>query len=483
MPEIPETIEPSYELIEEIINSGKADKLMHLEETAWLEFHHNYATTAPDPAGSIAKYELAKDCSAIANSGGGYIFTGVKTENINNRMTDYVCEVRGVQEDSFDLQSWRDSLSTMLIPRFTLTDIKNGLLDTDDGKKVLYLKIPDAKANGLYPIILRNDQWQPDEQHRIKGEAIGLYERYGAGNNILSAEKTQSYIAQGIENENGDNSFVQELKRLETKIDSLINVVGNIGTEPVINVNGNEAKFVEEAMTKLATDRNGFFYIYAAPKDKLDLVDFWKPYTEEDSIPRLMKNPPTLRRLGWDLSVGDQEYPSAEPGMWEIMNGESKILDITDKGELFTAGVFRRFIDWGLDPEVQRNSNYDVLINEYALSEYIGMFFAFLEKFVATYGNPTEQLKYQLHFGFVVEDGLRVGLDEPDMLGIPSNGIIGPLRSVSTWRIEECKPNEPDRNAGFVIQKIVRDGFGGTADPSYFTRDDGILTFDRTSYK
>ena len=197
-----------------------------------------------------------------------------------------------------------------------------------------------------------------------------------------------------------------------------------------------------------------------------------------------MKNPPTLRRMGWDLSVATQEYPSAEPGAWEIMNGDRKLLHVTEKAEVFAAVTINNFLNWGMDNpnQQQHNLGYAIMINEYAFAEFIAMYFAFLKKIAERVQDAEESLKYEVHFGFIGTEGLSVGLHEPIMQGIPSNGTLGPMRTPSIWQIDDLDPTKPYLNAGFVIQQIIRAGFGGTEDSQYFVRDDGVLMFDASSY-
>lgn len=475
---MPDITEPTKEGIEAVIAGGDLNILLNKEETSWFEFREkHYATTSPEPGGSKAKYELAKDCSSIANSGGGYIFIGLKPAISESQMTEYVTAVSGIKKAEINLTSWRDSLMHALTPRFSLEDIEHGYIDIDDENSVLWMRIPSAEEKGVYPLILHSDQVQL-EGHRLRGGVIGVYERHGAENVQLSPEKIQGYVSQGIANENTGQPYSQVINRVEAKLDNLMNA--QITTEPAIDVDARKNKHLEIARRKVGDDSEAFFYIYAGPKTKAKINNFWDPYTEETSIPHLMKNPPVLRRMGWDLSVADQEYPTAEPGAWEIMNGNRKLLNVTERGEVFSAGTLSRFLNWGLDELAQQSQDYGLLINEYALAEYVAMFFSFLQE--VSQKLSVEGVQYEVRFGFVGTDGLSVGLHEPLMPGIPSNGTLGPMRDPSEWTIDDIEPLKPYINAGFVIQEIIRAGFGGTENSQYFVREQGQLVFDHTSY-
>ncbi len=478
---MPDIREPSKDMIEDIISTNTLDDLLHLKETSWFEFREkHYSTTSPEPSGKKAKYELAKDCSSIANSGGGYIFIGLKPAISETQMTEYVAQITGIKKTDINLASWRDSLLNMLVPRFTLEDIEHGFIDIDDEKSVIWMRIPAATDKGVYPLMLKNDQLQAGA-HKIKGNVIGVYERHGAENLLLSPEKLQSYISQSISIEETGQTFSQDIRRLESKADSLVNTQNSSTRE--VEFDEQLKKALREATERLGDDAGGFFYIYSMPNTKLELPNFWNPYTDPNSIPMLMKNPPRLRRMGWDLSVAMQERPAAEPGAWEIKNGDRKLLRVTENSGVFAAGMLKGFLDWGLD-ERATSEGYGILINEYALSEYVAMYFAFLEKLVVERTDVGKgSVSFKTGFGFVSSGDISVGLHEPALPGIPSNGTIGPMREQSAWKIDRINPTNPYNNAGFIIQQIMRSGFGGTEDSEYFIRrEDGQLVFDPTSY-
>lgn len=464
-------------MIEGVISSKNLNDLLHLKETAWFEFREkHYATTAPNPGGLKAKHELAKDCSSIANSGGGYIFLGLKPAIESNQMTEYVAQVKGITKSDVNLISWRDTLLNQLTPRFTLEEIEHGFIDIDEEKSILWMRIPSAVSKGVYPLMVHNDQVQQGE-HTIKGKTIGIYERYGAENIALSTDKVQSYIANGIASEGSQPLHTQAMVRMEAKIDSLINAQTSSAAMP--DLTEHRDKFIAEAGIKLANSDNGFFYMYAAPESNVHIANFWAPYSEDNSVPKLLKTPPILRRMGWDLSVASQEYPTAAPGAWEIMNGAQKLLRVTEKGEVAVAVNIKPILSWGLDEQAQQEG-YALLINEYALAEFIAMFLAFLNK-VADKLNE-ENTRYSLFFGFAGTSGSSVGLHEPIMQGIPSNPTIGPLRTPSEWEINSLDPDKQYVNAGFVIEEVIRAGFGGSEDSQYFIREEGQLRFDPSSY-
>jgi hypothetical protein len=472
--------EPTEELIEQVIESQQLNDLLYVKEASWFEFREKpYLTTSPNPAGAKAKFELAKDCSAIANSGGGYIFIGLRPETIGSEMTEFVAEIKGFKKSAINLTSWRDSLVRSLVPRFSLEDISHGFLDLREEETVMWMKIPDAKEIGVFPLLYHHDQVQEGE-HKLSGQVIGVYERYGAENNLLSSDKLQGYLAQGLANEKTGQPFGQDIKRIETTLQRLLDrqqaePVGRSASERV-------TKFLVDARSKLGEDDEPFFYIFSSPDQRTSIPKFWSPYSNEESMPRLLKHPPVLRRMGWDLMVADQEFPSAEPGAWQIMNGNRKLFQVSEKGELFAGVTIRMFLDWGMDTVRRQTQQYDVLLNEYAFAEFIAMYFQFLNKLSERLEAAQEGTEYNAVFGFENVGDQKIGLHEPLMVGIPSNGTAGPLREPFHWEVEYLDPHDPYTNAGFVMQAITRSGFGVVEDSQYFLREDGVLRFDPSSY-
>ncbi len=472
--------EPTREKIEAIITSKNLDDLVGLQETSWFEFRDkHYATTSNEPGASIAKKELAKDCSSIANSGGGYIFIGLKTQIQSSQMTEYVESVVGINRAEVNLTSWRDSMKAALIPAFSLENIEHDFIDIDEEKSVLWMRIPSAQEIGLYPIMLHSDQVLI-EGHKLRGKVIGVYERYGAENEPLSSEKVQSYIAQGIANESTGKPYSQDLSRLESKVDQLLN--GGLANNAADNTEERRDHFLAEADEKVGDDGEGFFYCFAKPRTQLEFHNFWNSPNEQNSVAHLIKNPPKLRNMGWDLGVAMSENPTAELEVWEIRNGSRKILQVSETGEVFFAGTLRNFLGWGLDSEVAKAEGYAVLINEYAFTEYIAMASSFINKLVAKADNAPDGLKYDLYFGFKNLEGYAVGLNQPFMMGIESNGTTGPLRFPADLKLEGVSFEAPYDATGSLIQKLSRSGFGNTRDSPYLINNGGKLTFDESSY-
>jgi hypothetical protein len=176
------------------------------------------------------------------------------------------------------------------------------------------------------------------------------------------------------------------------------------------------------------------------------------------------------------------EYPTAELGAWEIRNGNRKLLQTSEAGEVFFAGTLRNFLGWGFDGEAAQAQGYDVLINEYAFTEYIAMASSFINKLIAKANNAPDDLKYDLYFGFKNLDELKVGLNQPILQGIPSNGTAGPLRFPADLKLEGVSFASPYEATGFLIQKLSRSGFGSTQDSPYLIKNNGKPTFDESSY-
>lgn len=477
---MPDITEPTKEKIESVIASKNLNDLIGLQETSWFEFREkHYATTSAEPGASIAKKELAKDCSSIANSGGGYIFIGLKAEIQNSQMTEYVESVVGINKADVNLASWRDSMKAALIPAFSLENIEHDFIDIDNEKSVLWMRIPSAQEIGLYPIMFHSDQVLI-EGHKLSGKVIGVYERYGAENEPLSSEKVQSYIAQGIANESTGKPYSQDLSRLESKVDQLLS--GGMAVSVSDNSEERRDHFLDEANEKVGDEGEGFFYCYAKPRTQLEFPNFWNSHNDDGSVAHLIKNPPELRNMGWDLGVAMSEYPAAELGAWEIRNGNRKLLQVSETGEVFFAGTLRNFLGWGLDSEAAQAEGYDVLINEYAFTEYVAMASSFINKLIARASNAPADLKYDIFFGFKNLDEFRVGLNQPFMMGIGSNGTAGPLRFPADLKLEGASFEVPYETTGFLIQKLSRSGFGSTQDSPYLINNDGKLTFDESSY-
>ena len=86
--------------ISRILSAGTSDALIGVAEDAFLEAK----SIGYDLDASAGRFELAKDVSAMANSGGGWILIGVATSRMPDTAIDVISSIVPIAEDSFRTQ-------------------------------------------------------------------------------------------------------------------------------------------------------------------------------------------------------------------------------------------------------------------------------------------------------------------------------------------------------------------------------------------
>ena len=476
-----DTKELTLREIEGIINGNDPAKFLGVIETSYFEFREK--PYYPDNEYNIvskekSRFELLKDFSSIANSGGGYIVIGLKPKPDTSKFNlEFVEEIKGIKEE-IKLQSWLDTLSSFLTPSVQSVFLKYGSIGTD--KQVFWLKIPNAKDIGCFPFILNKDQWITEDNALLKGRLLGVYFRDGASNkHLLSAEKIQELITESLAPAK-DGSPPKRLASLEAKIDQILAVQGSTVVKAT-DFESNKKEIVGRFEKRLDQDSD-FFYLVALPERPTPINDFW--LKGENSLYYLIKNPPTFRHMGWDLNTAISEYPEPKGEAWESTNGDRKILHIDNMGAVAVGGTIQEFLDWGLN----QNNTSDVLnIHAFALVEFIASYFNFLASFSKKF--VKSDLKYQVYGGFCLRISKKYKLvfsmgenGKPAFLSKQSNNIIQ-----DAWDFGVCHPmfdNQVQSFAANVVSTIYASGFGFVEEnPPYLTKKDNIWVINEELYK
>jgi len=479
-----ETREFTLEELDKIIQDNNPEALLGALETSYFEFREKpyYPENDHDVTSKEkSRLELLKDFSSIANSGGGYIFTGFKPNiDASKFNSEYVEEVKGVNRENIKFQSWLDILSKFLTPSVKSGFLKYGFIGTD--KTVFWIKVPNAKEIGCYPFIINKDQWVTEENVLLKGLLLGAYFRDGAKNDhLLSAEKIQSLIADSLNSrENIDSS--QRLTAMEAKIDQMLALQDNVSSK-TIDLDTKKKEILETIRDRLNQDSD-LFYLVAVPERNI-LIESETFWTKGDSsLHDLIKKPPTFRNMGWDLNTALSEFPEPKGETWESMNGDRKILLVDNRGTVGAGGTIQEFLDWGLNVG---NTTGVLNINAFALVEFIASYFNFLSKFTNKF--IKSDTEYHIYGGFI----LRINKKYKLMFAIGEDGKPAFLPSQSKemqqddWDFGSFKPLSEINAKQFaakVVLRIYASGFGFVDEnPPYLVKQNDLYFINEEVYK
>lgn len=472
----------TFEQIEKIVKDNNPARFLGAIETSYFEFREK-AYLVEDKSGiDWIKYksriELLKDFSSTANSGGGYIFIGLLPKTIENKRGEYVEKVLAVDKSTIDIDKWLDLLSDGLIPRFPRDKITSGYIGKNE--EVFWIQIPSAKSLGYYPFIIPQDQWRPEENIVLKGQVYGIYTRDGAKNiQLINPHKFQEYISGALSGQISTVGIEAQINRLSGLVDKIENSQTMPPSEPPTNEQ--KKRIIEEFVNKLDPEADVFF-IVATPTSTTNLKDFWDK--SDNSIHNYMKNPPILRQMGWDLSVGINEYPQPEGDSWEIMNGNRKILKVSKNGVVAAGANIQDFLDWGLRDDSKTSGKK--LVNAFALVEYTNSFFLFLKTLIENGIIKKGELLYGIEMGFILKNGDKYSLVFTVNNFLPST--YGPQKKemwqFGPYRTEDLVSSE--KISGAIVQDIYASGFGFVPDfthESYIQKIDGVVVVNEDLYR
>ena len=134
----------------------------------------------------------------------------------------------------------------------------------------------------------------------------------------------------------------------------------------------------------MSTNNAPLFILAAAPTTSIEVSDF---FSENNQYAKLLKNPPYLRYMGWNMLTLDQ--PKIIDGKaWEVRNGDRKTFRFYRDGS-FVAVVYadNSFLGWGQsDEDFQNNPR----INSLALIEYVYEFVELYRNILVSFGEKKE---------------------------------------------------------------------------------------------
>jgi hypothetical protein len=475
---------PTRDEIQSVIDTGDPAAFIRFEEASCFEVRErSYATDSPDKVSrDKALQTLTTDVSSLANSGGGYLVIGLKTTTKAGLPTEYVSSVCGVDKDQVPLDKWRQVIRQYTTPRLTLEAIEHGFIGKD--KLVFWMKIPNAKSTGEYPVLVTKAKWQVDDEAYLHGDLYGLYHRDGAENLLETPEKIQKMLSVALTSgSEQQNVSTAQYQRLSEQLESLAATIGAMGNSDS-RIGAEVASKIDEADTKLHTDQ-GYFYVYARPQKPMQFARFWDSDSiEKTTVYGMVKHPPTLRRLGWSLEVAASEYPQPNGNEWEIRNGNRKLLQVSDTGAVFGAITVAGVLNHGAADHLLAvtNGGINALVNELALTEYIYNFSVFTDTLARERGKI---LDYDLVYGFNVPEGVELGLLRSAGIAVLSYDLSdNRLGKTREWHglLEMGVPLA--MQAANIVLNIIRAGFGITEDPPFITKNDhGYLAVDTEFYK
>jgi hypothetical protein len=439
-----------------LLSAAKFPEIIGVEETKDIDFkEHNY-----DLSIEQNQYEFAKDIAAMANSGGGVICIGFSNGEDSEKLVSYAQSACPLNNAELNRRQFKQTLKNKLIPCPPSNLVSYKFFKDQDNNYYLAIQIRETPRESM-PFII---PWKNNQTEYF----LCPYRNESDTNSMLNINQLQSYISAGFRKKLSGQEG-NELTEIKEKLDWIIEKIDFKTKEPIDKMNSikNYLKYVKNTITS----KQGFFYIAALPASPIEMNNFWDK--EKNNIYNLLLNPPTLRKNGWDLRVATyyREMPHPVINRWESVNGNSKLTIIDDQGIIFSAGEIDGFFNFGVSDYKMREKIDGVVINNYALVEYIDNFAKLFIKFITD--KNILDTKYDIKFGFVVPNDLKVNLLRPFNLGFYDPDIVGPnLANESEYIFNDAGKIDPKYLAGELIHIMYASLFGQTEGLAYIIKDE-----------
>jgi len=171
----------------ELIRAGLPQGIVGCPESHWLE-----AKRAPYRLSNVIdQLELAKDLSALANSGGGILVVGAKTTHRDG--IDVVSSLSPVGTEFAQPSKYRSVLRSRLYPR--IQGLTIFLAKVTQSQVVLGIRVPRQPTNNLPILVVGMPSMRGD---RLEGSYWGLFRRVGEDSTPVVVEAVHTALRGGI---------------------------------------------------------------------------------------------------------------------------------------------------------------------------------------------------------------------------------------------------------------------------------------------
>ena len=431
------------EILKVLRDDKKPDVLIGQLESVYFEARSQlYNTLQKDGISKgISSIELAKDISAIANSGGGIICIGLKTKSYVAKLTEIVTALKPININSSEcekyIQSYFGILKNLLYPVFSANDWEFGWINLNDGI-ILWIYVKDSKETKEYPLIVTKDQYHPEKDVFVKGEVFGIYHRDNSDKRIVPIGAIHLQF---------NHVLLQNLDKIE--------IVKN--------------KVIDDIGLQLEKEE-GFLYLIAIPQKEVKIEGYLN--TSETSIYHLLKNAPYLRNNGWNFQVESIEIPENKSGEWQIRNERKKLIKVSRDGIIKIGASIPGFLDW-TTPQTKTQKS----INCLALAEFIKTFGQFISNFKMNFNLTNDYLFYV---------GIRANSNATYNLLLDilyPNSIVNLEASEVKIEIPELLQMNSNIIGGNILREIYDKMFCISSPYPYLIEKDGIIAINEEQIK
>jgi len=291
-----------------------------------------------------SKFELAKDVSAFANAGGGYILIGIETKKSEKSFCDEIIAIHPFKESVCNLKQYIDIISDWIYPK--LRDIKAKWYPTKESpsKGIFVIDIPNQPKIHKPFLIKRTIQ----DTGKTCEVLFGYSERKQENNDPKTLVELHQILRDGLNLDKRLQSIeiaLQDLSKLSPKINDEFYDI---------------EKRIDAALSAVEMNEKRAMILNCYPDIPTRLKTLFS--SKPGSLKSILESPPKIRERGFGLRVLDKA--TIMRGMFcRVTGGRSKVIDLYKDGVLI-AGLKadEDFLCWAMR---------DLIFNPVALIESI----------------------------------------------------------------------------------------------------------------
>jgi hypothetical protein len=412
-------------------------------------------------AGDHVKREFAKDITAFANAGGGYIFLGVATKQTPVHPGDEVFEVRPFAADLIDPSRHYQILAEWTHPEpkgVTVEWIPFGAA----GKGIGVITIP-PQSDRTKPFLITKSV----DTGKTTETLLGYAERKRDTTDALSVVELQHALQLGM---NFAQGISDRLDSVERVLESFFRTTAD--SEAAVKQAEVLTSRIDFALKHGELHKTRVLILAAYPTESTELKTLFSK--QQDSLRQRVKHPPELRYSGWDLGSSDQ-VQSIEGKLVRSVEGQRKVLDVYRDGCLiFAAPADSSFLAWA--------SNDGRRLNPIALIEVVTNFLRFYSFVLNDMRLGPSKVVFHIQLRNLGLDGIRTYLPPYGVNSIDFrfgyHAKEAPTDNCSAQLTVEADAYDPDRIAYELVRELYL-WFGHEEEVIPYTKaEDGISKID-----
>jgi len=325
------------------LGRGDGEAVLGTPECEWLDFKGEPYRLAEDDE----KLELAKDVTALANSGGGVIVIGYKTRREPTTSRDIATRLSRVRRDLVDFDQYRKVVESWTHPPIRRLDLQWWLEDQDSG--VLAIEVAAAPEADLPVLVTR-----AREEGLRRQVLLGLFQRLGDRVSRLTAGEIHAQIQLGRAVQRG-------------------------GALPPFAPSSPTGPSEEERTERLAADTRDVglegrrrYFLQAWPASGTEVKELHRQ--DPSGLRHILPDPPAVR-AAWGFDLKTRAQPSLlHDGGLRVLDNQRKSVSLQRNGLLtcvVTAGW--EFLAWADENRRRKHSINPIALVESTL-EFVRLF-------------------------------------------------------------------------------------------------------------